>query len=72
MLPRYISMNRSNGSSVPVCRESLWLCCFVFTRAVTFETMGLWDVKDFGVIADKACWSMFAVTTCELVHFRGI
>ncbi|KAJ4253407.1 hypothetical protein NW762_010565 [Fusarium torreyae] len=25
--------------------------------------MGLWDVKDFGVIADKACWSMFAVTT---------
>ncbi|CAG7563106.1 unnamed protein product [Fusarium equiseti] len=29
--------------------------------------MGLWDVDDFGVIADKACWSMFAVTTVVVV-----
>ncbi|KAF4461219.1 integral membrane [Fusarium albosuccineum] len=25
--------------------------------------MGLWEVEDYGVIADRACWSMFAVTT---------
>ncbi|RYN29003.1 hypothetical protein AA0114_g12423 [Alternaria tenuissima] len=24
--------------------------------------MGLWDVEDYGIIADRACWSMFAVT----------
>ncbi|CAG5179562.1 uncharacterized protein ALTATR162_LOCUS9348 [Alternaria atra] len=24
--------------------------------------MGLWDVEDYGTIADRACWSMFAVT----------
>ncbi|KAL6917389.1 hypothetical protein ACHAPO_010114 [Fusarium lateritium] len=29
--------------------------------------MGLWDVDDFGIIADKACWSMFAVTTVVVV-----
>ncbi|KAK4193744.1 hypothetical protein QBC35DRAFT_510976 [Podospora australis] len=25
--------------------------------------MGLWEVEDYGVVADKACWAMFAVTT---------
>ncbi|KAG8671943.1 hypothetical protein FPOAC2_05305 [Fusarium poae] len=29
--------------------------------------MGLWDVDDFGIIADKACWSMFAITTVVVV-----
>ncbi|CEF77524.1 hypothetical protein SNK03_005388 [Fusarium graminearum] len=29
--------------------------------------MGLWDVDDFGIIADKACWSMFAVTTVVVI-----
>jgi hypothetical protein len=31
--------------------------------------MGLWDVEDFGVIADKACWSMFAITTGKKPQF---
>ncbi|KAL2130630.1 hypothetical protein VTI74DRAFT_6131 [Chaetomium olivicolor] len=25
--------------------------------------MGLWEEEDYGVLADKACWAMFAVTT---------
>ncbi|KAL2267368.1 hypothetical protein VTJ83DRAFT_4645 [Remersonia thermophila] len=24
--------------------------------------MGLWDVEDYGTVADRACWAMFAVT----------
>ncbi|KAM5346419.1 hypothetical protein ACJ41O_009424 [Fusarium nematophilum] len=29
--------------------------------------MGLWEAEDYGIIADKACWSMFAVTTLVVV-----
>jgi hypothetical protein len=27
--------------------------------------MGLWDEEDYGVLADRACWAMFAVTAGE-------
>lgn len=31
------------------------------------DKMGeLWKVKNYGVLADRACWSLFAVTTCLL------
>jgi hypothetical protein len=25
-------------------------------------SMGLWEEEDYGILADKACWAMFAVT----------
>lgn len=27
--------------------------------------MALWEEKDYGVLADRACWSMFAITAGE-------
>jgi hypothetical protein len=29
---------------------------------VQIVIMGLWEEEDYGIVADKACWAMFAVT----------
>ncbi|KAF7561194.1 hypothetical protein G7046_g2952 [Stylonectria norvegica] len=44
-----------------------WSCPVSFNNRLCLVEMALWEAEDYGIIADRACWAMFAVTTVIVI-----